>query len=226
MKFDAIIWDCDGVLIDSEVLACGISAEFYTHAGYPMTAADYLRRFMGLSRAQIDDAIRQETGRDLAFDIDWTRRDAEREALFEAELKAIAGIEGLLAEMRALSLPMAIGSGSSLKRLEHSLRLVKLWDAFAPHVYSSEQVARGKPAPDIYLLAAEKLRVAPARCLVIEDGVHGTHAGKAAGMTVYGFTGGSHCTPATAGDLRTAGADAVFADVATMRAALRKSLIA
>jgi HAD superfamily hydrolase (TIGR01509 family) len=220
MKFDAILWDCDGVLIDSELLACGVSAEFYSRAGFPLTAADYMRRFIGLSRAQIADTIRREKGADLAAAIDWSGADAARRTLFEAELKAIAGIEGLLAKMRALELPMAIGSGSSPARLEHSLKLVDLWDVFAPHVYSSEQVARGKPAPDIYLFAAEQLGVAAGRCLVIEDGLHGTHAGKAAGMIVYGFTGGSHCTADTAGVLREAGADAVFADVAALRAAL------
>lgn len=220
MKFEAIIWDCDGVLIDSEVLACGVVADFYTRAGYPMSATDYLRRFAGQNIAQIAGAIRQETGSDLASGIDWAQSEAVREALFEAELRAIPGIAALTADLRTRRLPMAIGSGSSLRRLEHSLRLVGLWDTFAPHVYSSEQVARGKPAPDVFLLAAERLGVGAARCLVIEDAEHGTRAGKAAGMTVYGFAAGSHCTPETAGHLRAAGADAIFADVAALRAAI------
>ena len=220
MKFDAIIWDCDGVLIDSEVLACRVSADFYTRAGFPLTAPEYIRRFAGQSVAQIAATVRNETGKDLTSTIDWTRKDAVREALFEAELFAVAGIEELLADLRARRLPMAVGSGSSLRRLEHSLRVARLWDTFAPHVYSTEQVARGKPAPDVFLLAAEKLGINADRCLVVEDSHHGTHAGKTAGMTVYGFVGASHCTPETADNLRAAGADAVFADMGALRAAI------
>jgi HAD superfamily hydrolase (TIGR01509 family) len=220
MKFEAIIWDCDGVLIDSEVLACSVSADFYSRAGYPLTASEYFRRFAGQSVAQIAAAIRQETGRDLASAIDWTDKEAVREALFEAELRAVAGIVELLADLQTRRLPMAIASGSSLRRLQHSLGVAGLWDTFAPHVYSSEQVARGKPAPDVFLLAADKLGVAADRCLVVEDSHHGAQAGKAAGMTVYGFAGASHCTPETADILRLAGADAVFADMVALRAAL------
>jgi HAD superfamily hydrolase (TIGR01509 family) len=220
MSFQAIIWDCDGVLLDSEVLACGVSAAFYTAAGFPLTASDYIRRFAGQSRAQIAAAIMEETGKDLASAIDWTRKEADREALFESELRAVTGIEEVLKEASAWRLPAAVASGSSLRRLKHSLTLTGLWDYFAPHIYSSEQVVRGKPAPDIYLLAAARLGVCAERCLVVEDAEHGTRAGKAAGMTVYGFTGASHCTYETADSLRAAGADAVFSDSAALRAAL------
>jgi HAD superfamily hydrolase (TIGR01509 family) len=220
MSFQAIIWDCDGVLLDSELLACGVSAAFYTDAGFPLTAAEYIRRFFGQSRAQIAAAIMEETGKDLASAIDWTRKEAAREALFEAQLRAIGGIEDVLKEASGRRLAMAVASGSSLGRLEHSLRLAGLWDYLAPHIYSTEQVARGKPAPDIYLLAAARLGVCAERCLVVEDAEHGTRAGKAAGMTVYGFTGASHCTSETADRLRTAGADAVFSDSTTLWAAL------
>lgn len=220
MSFQAIIWDCDGVLLDSELLACGVSAAFYTSAGFPLTAAEYIRRFAGQSRAQIAAAIMEETGKDLATAIDWTRKEAAREALFEAELQMVTGIEDVLKEASARRLAKAIASGSSLRRLKHSLTLTGLWDCFAPHIYSSEQVVHGKPAPDIYLLAAAQLGVRPEQCLVVEDAEHGTRAGKAAGMTVYGFTGASHCTSMTADSLRAAGADAVFSDSATLRAAL------
>jgi beta-phosphoglucomutase-like phosphatase (HAD superfamily) len=115
---------------------------------------------------------------------------------------------------------MAVASGSGLERLEHSLKLTRLWDLFAPHIYSTEQVANGKPAPDIYLFAANKLGVNPSQCLVIEDSEHGACAGKAAGMTVYGFTGGSHCNRAWDVRLQQAGADAVFSDMPSLKAAL------
>ena len=141
MKFRAIIWDCDGVLIDSEILACRVAAEYYTRAGFPLTMSEYIRRFAGRSERQIADVIKQETGRDLAASIDWTRKEADREALFEAELRAVTGINELLAQVTARRVPMAVASGSSLKRLEHSLKLVRLWDYFDPHIYSTEQFA-------------------------------------------------------------------------------------
>ena len=122
--------------------------------------------------------------------------------------------------LMALSSLMAVASGSGLGRLEHSLKVTGLWDLFAPHIYSTEQVAHGKPAPDIYLFAAGKLGVSPSRCLVIEDSQHGTHAGKAAGMTVYGFTGAGHCSPELGASLQEAGADAVSSDMPSLQAAL------
>jgi len=220
MKFRAIIWDCDGVLIDSEILACRVVAEYYTRAGFPLTMSEYIRRFAGRSERQIADVIKQETGRDLAASIDWTRKEADREALFEAELRAVTGINELLAQVTARRVPMAVASGSSLKRLEHSLKLVRLWDYFDPHIYSTEQVARGKPSPDVFLHAAEGLGIRPDKCLVVEDGEHGTRAGKAAGMTVYGFIGASHCTPEWDQYLRSAGADDVFCNVSDLHAAV------
>jgi HAD superfamily hydrolase (TIGR01509 family) len=220
MMFQAILWDCDGVLIDSELLACKVAADCYTRAGYSLTALEYIERFFGHSRAQIAAIIRQETGEDLAAAIDWTQVDAARRKLFEAHLEPVAGVTHLLRQASARKLLMAVASGSGLRRLEHSLKLTGLWDLLAPHIYSTEQVARGKPAPDIYLFAADKLGVRPSRCIVIEDSRHGTHAGKAAGMTVYGFTGGGHCSPELGPSLQEAGADAVFSDIPSLQAAL------
>ena len=224
MKFQAIIWDCDGVLIDSEILACRVASEHYTRAGFPLTTSDYIRRFAGHSRAQIAAAIRQETGKDLAASIDWAQKRVDREALFEAELRAVSGIDEVLEQASKHLLPMAVASGSSLGRLKHSLDLTGLWEYFDPHIYSTEQVTRGKPSPDVYLLAAERLDVSPRHCLVIEDSEHGARAGKAAGMTVYGFIGASHCTPDSAEHLRAAGADNVFSTVVDLQSAIGMSL--
>jgi len=220
MMFQAILWDCDGVLIDSELLACKVAADCYTRAGYSLTALEYIERFFGKNRAQIAAIIRQETGEDLAAAIDWTQVDAARRTLFEAQLEPVAGVTHLLQQASARKFLMAVASGSGLGRLEHSLKLTGLWDILAPHIYSTEQVARGKPAPDIYLFAAGKLGVSPSRCLVIEDSQHGTHAGTAAGMTVFGFTGASHCSPDLGASLQEAGADAVFSDMLSLQAAL------
>lgn len=218
-SFHAILWDCEGVLIDSELLACQVAADFYTRAGYPLTARDYVRRFAGQNRAQIAALVRGETGVDVAG-IDWAEKEAARKALFEAQLKPLPGVEIVLKHAMASRTRMAVASGSSLDRLEHSLRLTGLWDFLAPHIYSTEQVGRGKPAPDVFLHAADKLAVSPKHCLVVEDAKHGVQAGKAAGMTVFGFTGASHCEPGWDVGLRDAGADEVFADMATLQTAL------
>jgi HAD superfamily hydrolase (TIGR01509 family) len=220
VTFQAILWDCDGVLIDSELLACKVVTDFYTRAGYSLTASEFFGRFAGQSRAQIAAIIGQETGEDLAAAIDWAQEDAARKALFEERLQPVAGVTHLLERASTRKLLMAVASGSGLGRLEHSLKLTRLWDLLAPHIYSSEQVARGKPAPDIFLFAADKLGVSPSRCLVVEDGQHGARAGKAAGMTVYGFIGGSHCSREWGVSLQQAGADAVFSDMPSLQAAL------
>jgi HAD superfamily hydrolase (TIGR01509 family) len=220
MMFRAILWDCDGVLIDSELLACKVAADCYSRAGYFLTALEYIERFFGQSRAQIAAIIRQETGEDLPAAIDWMKTDAARRTLFEAQLEPVAGVTHLLQQAAARKILMAVASGSGLGRLEHSLKLTGLWDLLAPHIYSTEQVARGKPAPDIYVFAADKLGVSPSRCLVIEDSRHGVHAGKAARMTVYGFTGGGHCSPELGASLQEAGADAVFSEMPSLQTAL------
>jgi HAD superfamily hydrolase (TIGR01509 family) len=220
MKFQAILWDCDGVLIDSELLACKAAADFYTRVGYSLSATDYIRRFAGQSRAQIAAPIKQETGRHLAAAIDWIQVDAMRRLLFEGQLQPMAGVTDLLQRASARKIRMAVASWSGLGRLEHSLRLTQLWGFLAPHIYSTEQVERGKPAPDIFLFAAGRLSAHPNRCVVIEDAEHGTRAGKAAGMTVYGFAGASHCSPDWGAGLLKAGADAIFSDMATLKDAL------
>jgi HAD superfamily hydrolase (TIGR01509 family) len=221
MTFRAIVWDCDGVLIDSELLACKVVADCYTRAGYSLTASEYIERFFGQSRVGVAAIIRQETGEDLAAAVDWAQVDAARKAAFEGNLRAVQGVMHLLQQAFARKIRMAVASGSELERLEHSLKLARLWDLLAPHIYSTEQVTRGKPAPDIYLFAANKLGVHPSECLVIEDSQHGTIAGKTAGMTVYGFIGGSHCSPGLGVRLQRAGADAVFSDMPSLQAALR-----
>lgn len=221
MTFQAILWDCDGVLIDSELLACKVVADYYTRAGYSLTASEYIERFAGHSRAQIAGIIRQETGEDLAAAIDWTHEDALLKTLFEAQLQPVAGVTHLLQQVSARKILMAVACGSALGRLEHSLKLTRLWDLLASHIYSTEQVARGKPAPAIFLFAADKLGVSPSRCLVVEDAQHGVRAGKAAGMTVYGFTGASHCSPEWGASLQQAGADAVFSDMPSLGGSTR-----
>ena len=134
-------------------------------------------------------------------------------AAFEAELRPVAGVPELLA---ALRLPRCVASNSQLDRVRHALRLTGLLPHFEPHVYSASQVARGKPAPDLFLFAAERLGVPPAAALVIEDSVGGVEAACAAGMAVVGFCGGSHCRDGHAERLTEAGCGRVFAQMADL----------
>lgn len=189
-SYKAILWDCDGVLIDSEHLACGTSAAFCTEKGYPISTESFIDRFMGMNRFQIYEAIEKETGRNLVDGENIAEEMFARlTAVFTQSLKACAGVEDILARA---DVPMAVASGSSMARLEMSLGLTGLDKYFNGHIYSSEQLARGKPAPDIFLHAAKQLDVAPEDCLVIEDGHHGISAAHAAGMDVIAYLGGTH----------------------------------
>lgn len=193
-RYQAILWDCDGVLIDSEHLACGASAAFCTEKGYPITTENFIDRFVGMNRFQIYAAIEAETGRKLVEGDDMAAQMFERlKKIFDEKLKACDGIADILA---AATVPMAVASGSSAARLDYSLGLTGLKDFFKGHIYTSEELPRGKPSPDIFLHAAQQLGVAPEDCLVVEDGIHGIHAAQAAGMDVVAYLGGSHMTPA------------------------------
>lgn len=190
-QYKAILWDCDGVLIDSEVLACSVAADYLRELGYPITTEQFIERFMGNSRKQILADILAETGNDYTAAFEKGGTVQSKREVFQAQLKATSGIVEVL---QAIGLPMAVASGSDPDRLQFTLGLTSLLDYFNGHIYSAEGVAKGKPAPDIFLHAAEKLGVAPEDCLVVEDGIHGIHAAKAAGMDVIAYIGGSHMT--------------------------------
>lgn len=193
MKYKALIWDCDGVLIDSEALACQASCDLYEEIGCNITLEEYLSLFLGMNRKQVLRILKEKFGlnEDLIDSDFWERKDARRRKVFESDLQPIDGIEHIL---KTIDLPMAVASGSNYKRLIHSLDVTNLTSLFGGHIYSSEMVENGKPAPDVFLHAAEKLNVDPSDCLVIEDGIHGINAAKAAGMDVVAYLGGSHMT--------------------------------
>lgn len=200
--FDLLICDCDGVLIDSEVIACEVDAEMFTEAGFPLTVAEVRRRFVGMSQAGMRATLEREAGRALPADFD-DRLSTRLAAAFEQELAALPDVRrGVL----ALGMPRCVASSSSPERLRRTLTLTGLHDLFAPHIFSASQVERGKPAPDLFLFAAARMGAAPGRCLVVEDSVPGVTAARAAGMTAIGFTGGAHCDAGTPQRLRDAGA--------------------
>lgn len=189
--FGLVIFDCDGVLIDSEVLACRIDAEELTRIGYPVTLSDAVLRFTGLSSKTMRQLIEAEWGRPLPADFEDNLQKRIKES-YRTELQAIRGIDELL---RKLSVPRCVASSSAPDKLKLGLELTGLWHHFSPHVFSATMVAAGKPAPDIFLFAAARMGVEPPRCVVVEDSIAGVRAGVAAGMTVIGFTGGGHCVP-------------------------------
>ncbi|WP_112874680.1 HAD family hydrolase [Paracoccus endophyticus] len=188
----ALIFDCDGVLIDSEPLSVSELGRTLRAAGAPVSDADIYDRMIGRSVAEITALVRDEHGVDATADLPAYRaRLADR---FAAELRPIAGIAAALAALDGL--PRAVASSSTPARLDLTLRLTGLWDAFAPHIHSATEVARGKPAPDLFLHVAARLGVRPADCIVIEDSIAGVRAAQAAGMRCIGFTGGSHAAAA------------------------------
>jgi HAD superfamily hydrolase (TIGR01509 family) len=206
---DLVIFDCDGVLVDSEVISCRAHAETLTRHGYPITADQVFDRFLGRSMRQATLEVEAEMGRSLPDDFH-TQVYAEIFRLFAASLEATPHIDEALA---AIALPVCVASSGPSEKISASLNRVGLYDRFAPHIFSAVQVSKGKPAPDLFLFAAEQMQASPARCIVIEDSVPGITGALAAGMTVLGFHGASHCRPGHADTLRAAGAIMTFDDM-------------
>ena len=203
-----VIFDCDGVLIDSETIAARVHAEALEALGYAYTTDD-MRRFVGVSGRDMCRIIEEESARPLPEDYGVSTR----ETLWAAYHGELAAVPHVAEAVDALGLPVCVASSSSPESLRLSLGLVHLYERFAPHIFSATQVARGKPAPDLFLFAARQMGVPPSRCLVVEDSAAGVTGARAAGMTVLGFTGASHCGPGHGTALAQAGAAAVFDDM-------------
>jgi HAD superfamily hydrolase (TIGR01509 family) len=182
--FDLVIFDCDGVLVDSERLAVRIEAEVITALGWPLTEADIVDRFVGRS----DSYMQAEIERNIGRGVDWERELAPHyRKAFEQELRPVAGITDALDRITTAT---CVASSGTHDKLRFTLGLTGLYDRFAGRIYSASEVANGKPAPDLFLHAARQMGAATARCAVIEDSVSGVEAGVAAGMTVFAFAGG------------------------------------
>jgi HAD superfamily hydrolase (TIGR01509 family) len=206
---DLIIFDCDGVLVDSEVISCRAHALTLCRHGYPITPDQVLQRFLGVSDREARLIIENEIGRKLPDDFETQVKQATLE-FYASDLKAIANVGEAIA---AISLPKCVASSGTPEKIRHGLTCAGLYDQLAPHIFSASEVRRGKPAPDLFLFAAERMTASPDRCLVIEDSVPGITGARAAGMTVVGFHGGSHCQAGHAEMLRSAGAAVTFDDM-------------
>jgi HAD superfamily hydrolase (TIGR01509 family) len=221
MNFSLIIFDCDGVLIDSELLANRSEVEFLKLFGIEFDLSDYMTRFVGKNTKYILEGIESFHGVKLS-EYFWESVEENTFKVFQTELKPTTGIFEFLDSIDKTDKIKCVASSSSLNRLDMTLKITELFDRFSPCIFSSEQVARGKPAPDLFLFAAEQMQVHPDRCLVIEDSLSGVRAGVAAGMTVLGYTGGSHIQPGHQSQLLDEGATKVFSDMGQLSTWLEK----
>ena len=212
-----VIFDCDGVLVDSEPISLARLTAGLNRIGVPIDVETVRARFAGTSMTSIMDHIARDYGivTPEGF-VEAVKEDTLR--AFDAELRAMAGVAEAVV---ALGLPSCVASSSDPVRLRHSLGLTGLLPLFEGRIFSSTMVARGKPAPDLFLHAAATMGAAPEACLVIEDSVPGVTAARAAGMRVVGFSGGGHWghDPAAA-DLTRAGASRVFRDYRDLAAVI------
>lgn len=209
-----LIFDCDGVLIDSEVVACRVWAEELTAAGIPVTARELMRRFGQMGSVAIMAELSARHGRPVPAGFKERFLVRHREAL-DAE---VAAIDGVAAALGQLPVRKCVASNSDPHHIERYLRMTGLVGHFAPHLFSAALVARPKPAPDLFVHAAQIMGVAAADCLVIEDTARGVQAARAAGMRAFGFTGASHTFTGHGESLTDAGAECVFAAMAHLPA--------
>lgn len=219
MTPDLIAFDFDGVLVDSEVLWSEALSAVLTRLGRPMSVLECRRRFTGISGRDVRAAIIARQGQLLPDDFEETVK-AEAYAALAAKPRMVPGADTLL---HGLDEPRCIVSNSGLPWIDLGLRGAGI-DGYFPEDcrFSAAQVGKGKPAPDVYLLAARSMQVAPGGCLVIEDSIHGVAAARAAGMPVVGFTGGSHIEDGYADALLEAGVCAILEDLPDLPNLLRQ----
>ncbi|MER6442843.1 HAD family hydrolase [Streptomyces sp. NPDC001185] len=209
MRYDLVIFDNDGVLVDSEPISNGILAAYLTELGHPTSYEDSVRDYMGSAMHRVHDLVQERTGQRLPDDFDDVFH-ARVFAAFERELRPVAGAVQVLEKLAADGVPYCVASSGSHERIRVGHRTTGLDRWFDEgRVFSSQDVGKGKPAPDLFLHAAERMGVPPRRCVVVEDSPLGVRAANAAGMDVYGFTA---MTPAA----RLTGATRHFSDLADL----------
>ncbi len=219
----AVIFDLDGVLVDSEPLSLGVLAEDMRALGIAdADPAAIGRQFLGVSLKVIRAYVAEHAPRPVPDDFD-IRFEDRLLAIYPDRLRVIPGVPALLARLQAAGIAMAIATGGSLRRMGETLRVSGLDRWFQGRAFSADQVAQGKPAPDLFLLAARELGVPPADCVILEDSPHGVTGALKAGARAVGFTGGTHLEgwrAEHAARLRQAGADPVLDSMQDMFAAL------
>jgi HAD superfamily hydrolase (TIGR01509 family) len=207
--FDLVIFDCDGVLVDSEPLALRLDAELLAALGWEMPESELVERFVGRTETVMKAEIEAHLGRRITRD--WEAFGERYLELFAAELVAVRGVTAAVDAIQAAGYATCVASSGGHDKIRRNLALCGLRERFAERIFSGDDVVHGKPAPDLFLLAAEALGVAPERCAVVEDSRHGVEAGRAAGMRVFAFGGGVTAPAALAGPATT-----VFLDMAEL----------
>ena len=187
-----VIFDCDGVLVDSETISLSVMLAVLDEAGCTLTPQEGYAHFLGKSLGSVGEWLKRERGVTLT-DTLLAEMRLRLLSRFEAELQPIPGVAEAI---DALDLPVCVASSSQPDRIRLSLQVTGLLPLFEPQIFSATMVANGKPAPDLFLLAARSMGVDPADCVVIEDSPAGLTAARAAGMRAVGFVGGAHADPA------------------------------
>ncbi len=211
-----VIFDCNGVLVDSEPLATAIVSQEFMRAGFPLSPEVVARYFTGRRPADMFAEVEIAARRKLPANF----ADAVASVIlrrFRRELRATPHAEYALSWLRG---PKCVASSSSHERIRVSLESTGLIRFFEPNLFSASDVREGKPAPDLFLHVAGKLKVSPGECIVVEDSAVGVAAGVAAGMTVIGFVGGSHAGSQLDAVLRSAGAHSVISDLRALKSAI------
>jgi HAD superfamily hydrolase (TIGR01509 family) len=202
-----VIFDCDGVLVDSEPIAVRIDVEMLAEVGVTMTEEEVIERFVGRSPEVILAETEARLGGRLP-DGWFERGEARIRRAYATELKPVPGIAEAL---ERIDLPVCVASSSGHENLRYKLELTGLYERFAGRIFSATEVANGKPAPDLFLHAASRMGAAPAHCVVVEDSRYGVQAARAAGMDVLGYAGG-----VTPGDVLEGPRTIVFEDMRTL----------
>jgi HAD superfamily hydrolase (TIGR01509 family) len=184
-----VIFDCDGVLVDSERLTVGVEARMLTELGWPITTDEIVRRFVGGSSEAMLAEIERHLGPDLTEEFD-RRSSEEIVAAFRADLQPVEGVRALVESLHRHGVPTCVASSGSHRKMDLTLGSTGLRELFDGRIHSASEVERGKPWPDLFLHAARAMGVDPSDCAVIEDSINGARAAIAAGMTCYGFAGG------------------------------------
>lgn len=219
MRFEAIIFDFDGVVVDSEVVANAALAEVLTALGHPLTAEQAIERYSGLRWSDCHRAIEADSG--LAVDLPALRESVD--SLVASRIADVLAIEGIEAFLEGQSgRRLAIASSSDQQWLDSSVERLGIRHHFGGRIFSAAGLSRGKPHPDVYLMAARALGASPSQCLVIEDHPVGVAAGVAAGMTVIGLLAAGHVRPGHDARLRAAGAHHIARDYREVAEILEK----
>jgi HAD superfamily hydrolase (TIGR01509 family) len=213
-----VIFDCDGVLVDSERLAVAIDVKAIGALGWPITEAEVISRHLGRSNADVLADIEARLGRPVPADWEgvW---DAEYRRAFDEQLEAVPGVAEAIKAVAAEGFQTSVASSGSQEKMRRTLGKTGLWNFFDGRVFSASEVELGKPEPDLFLYVAQQLGFSPDRCVVVEDSQYGVAGAKAAGMQAIGFAGG--VTPSA----RLAAADAVITEMADLPGEVTRLLV-